>query len=291
MSELGEKLRQAREEQGLSLADVEERTHIRREFLEALENGDYARLPEPVYVRGFVRGYAGALGLEPAPLLALVHIKGDDRRRLPQFVLDRPLQQPPSRPKALYRGLLGLLGALAVAAIAWWFISTYYLRIDPLAPLGDVPWQRTRTPAATIPAHTVTPQAADPTDTPPALLGTARESTPTPTLTPTPSPTAVNTKRPTALPTSTPTASPSAGVEVRMRVDAVTWIRVTVDDQAPVDALLEIGDDQIWRGNESIALVIGNAAGAYLTVNGEELGHLGDEGEVVRITFGPGSLP
>jgi cytoskeleton protein RodZ len=76
-----------------------------------------------------------------------------------------------------------------------------------------------------------------------------------------------------------------------MRVDAVTWIRVTVDGQGPVETLLEVGDDQVWQGNETIDLIIGNAGGAYLTVNGEELGYLGEDGEVVAIEFGPSDLP
>ncbi|MGC9359724.1 MAG: RodZ domain-containing protein [Anaerolineae bacterium] len=291
MSELGEKLRQAREEQGLSLADVEERTHIRRELLEALESGDYARLPEPVYVRGFVRGYAGALGLEPEPFLALVPREGHERHRPPQPVLDRPLQQPLLRPKTIRRIPLGLLGALALAAIVWWFVSTYYLQVDPLAPLDVSPLQSTTVPTATTPARTATSQQAAPSSTSPPVVGTGAEREPTPTPTSMPSPTTISTASPTPSATPTVTATPNRGVEVRMRVDAVTWVRVTVDDDEPVDVLLEVGDDRVWRGRESIALLIGNAGGAYLTANGEELGYLGEDGEVVEIEFGPSDLP
>lgn len=38
---------------------------IREEFLQALEDGDYGALPEPVYVLGFARNYAMELGLNP----------------------------------------------------------------------------------------------------------------------------------------------------------------------------------------------------------------------------------
>ena len=38
---------------------------IREEFLEALENGDYSVIPEPVYILGFARNYAMELGLNP----------------------------------------------------------------------------------------------------------------------------------------------------------------------------------------------------------------------------------
>lgn len=62
---LGEQLRAAREAQGLALADVAERTHIRFAYLAALESGDLAALPPRVYAEGIVRTYSVFLGLDP----------------------------------------------------------------------------------------------------------------------------------------------------------------------------------------------------------------------------------
>lgn len=45
---------------------------IREEFLEALENGDYAAIPEPVYILGFARNYAMELGLNPDEVVAKI---------------------------------------------------------------------------------------------------------------------------------------------------------------------------------------------------------------------------
>ena len=44
---------------------------IRGKLLAALEDGDYARLPNPGYVRGYVSSYARYLELDPVPLLAM----------------------------------------------------------------------------------------------------------------------------------------------------------------------------------------------------------------------------
>jgi cytoskeleton protein RodZ len=68
---LGARLKQAREGAGLTLSDVALRTHVRRAYLEALEEGRYAELPEDVYARNFVRLYGQALGLEPQPLVEI----------------------------------------------------------------------------------------------------------------------------------------------------------------------------------------------------------------------------
>lgn len=69
MRELGQVLRTQREELGLELNELENRTKIRKRYLIALEEGDWTILPGEVYARGFVRSYAEALGLDGRDLL------------------------------------------------------------------------------------------------------------------------------------------------------------------------------------------------------------------------------
>ena len=69
MDELGSILREAREAKGLTLVEVQDRIRISARYLEALEKGQYAALPTPVHVRGFLRNYARFLALDPQPLL------------------------------------------------------------------------------------------------------------------------------------------------------------------------------------------------------------------------------
>ena len=70
MATVGEQLRDAREKQGLSIPDVVERTKLRTDHVRALESGDYDVFAAPVYVRGFVRSYAGLLKLDVPNLMA-----------------------------------------------------------------------------------------------------------------------------------------------------------------------------------------------------------------------------
>ena len=60
---LGQTLSAERERQGLSRADVAQRLHMSAYQVEALENGDYTRLPQGTFLRGFVRNYTKVLGL------------------------------------------------------------------------------------------------------------------------------------------------------------------------------------------------------------------------------------
>ncbi|HAD85483.1 MAG TPA: hypothetical protein DCG71_11690, partial [Brevundimonas sp.] len=61
---LGASLRAARLASGLSLAQLSTMTRVHTRFLTALEQGEYAVLPSRIFSMGYVRAYAGALGLD-----------------------------------------------------------------------------------------------------------------------------------------------------------------------------------------------------------------------------------
>jgi cytoskeleton protein RodZ len=69
---LGQTLARERERQGLARADVAQRLHMSAWQVEALEAGDYSRLPKGTFLRGFVRNYAKVLGLPAESVLSLL---------------------------------------------------------------------------------------------------------------------------------------------------------------------------------------------------------------------------
>ena len=69
-NEFFEELKRLRESKGLRLEDISRRYRIRLPFLEAIENGTFEELPEPVYTKTFIKTYAGLLGGDAGILLA-----------------------------------------------------------------------------------------------------------------------------------------------------------------------------------------------------------------------------
>lgn len=87
MSPLGETLRRARLERGITFEDAERVTRIPRKYLEALETENYGILPAPVFARGFLRSYSGYLGLDPGELLPFFpvgHVEEPTLENLPE---------------------------------------------------------------------------------------------------------------------------------------------------------------------------------------------------------------
>ncbi|MFC0296766.1 helix-turn-helix domain-containing protein [Geobacillus jurassicus] len=68
MTELGKRLREAREEKNMSLDELQEMTKIQKRYLIGIEEGNYAIMPGNFYVRAFIRQYAEAVGLDPDEL-------------------------------------------------------------------------------------------------------------------------------------------------------------------------------------------------------------------------------
>ena len=66
----GAALKRAREAQGISIGDMAARSRLSVQQVRALESESTAELPEPVYVRAFIRGVASVLGLDSDPLVA-----------------------------------------------------------------------------------------------------------------------------------------------------------------------------------------------------------------------------
>ncbi|MEH6994716.1 RodZ domain-containing protein [Neobacillus drentensis] len=65
MTELGNRLKDARLAKGLSLEDLQSITKIQKRYLIGLEEGNYSSMPGNFYVRAFVKQYAEALQLNP----------------------------------------------------------------------------------------------------------------------------------------------------------------------------------------------------------------------------------
>lgn len=138
MQEIGEKLRRAREERGISLAEIQNSTKIRLRYLEALERGEFTVIPGEVYVRGFLQNFASAVGLDPRELL-----EAYDRCRGENAAEPAPDQVPVSPPAEPVRRRIPRWGKAASLCAA--AVLTVSLVVWSLLP-GDDSARRTASP-------------------------------------------------------------------------------------------------------------------------------------------------
>jgi len=124
-SDFGARIRQAREQRGISLRQIAETTKISVSVLEALERNDIARLPGGIFSRGFVRSYAVEIGVDPEQTVRdfMAQFSHDSVTAGSPHVDVNELGPGTRRldPRALM--LLGTI-VVAVAVILYWSFST-----------------------------------------------------------------------------------------------------------------------------------------------------------------------
>ena len=81
MKTVGEILKQARTDQGISLATVAGQTKIQLKYIRALEENNFDKLPPAAFVKGFVRSYARVVSKDPEGLLAIFRRDYDQNER------------------------------------------------------------------------------------------------------------------------------------------------------------------------------------------------------------------
>ena len=141
MFDIGSSLREARLRQELDFPALEERTKIRPKYLRALEDERFDILPAPTYVKGFLRSYAEALGLDGQPFVDEYNSRfavGEDEpvlratRRVTPQRRDRPARESGIAVAALLA--IAVVTALVIAA--WRFGGPEEEAVPGLAQSG-----------------------------------------------------------------------------------------------------------------------------------------------------------
>jgi cytoskeleton protein RodZ len=184
-------LREVRVARGLSLRDAASSLRIRLTYLEAIESGRFKELPGPTYASGFLRAYAGYLGVDGDDVVSRFKAALEGFKRPTNLVLPSPAETG-----HMPTGSVFLVAAIiAIAAYGGW----YYLSVegrDPGEFFAGVPqriaslWSRQPTEesaSAQPPTSSGMARPASTATAPPDQPGTAATSSePAPPAAPTP---------------------------------------------------------------------------------------------------------
>jgi len=122
----GRKLTEARQQLGLSIAEIADRIRVRREFLEALEEMNIKMLPGKAYALAFLRSYARALGLDEKAIVE----QFQEESSLAREDATKPIRNPKSRPHPERPWMV----AAAVLVLAGGFVGWRALQHEEARP-------------------------------------------------------------------------------------------------------------------------------------------------------------
>ncbi|MBS0385877.1 MAG: helix-turn-helix domain-containing protein [Proteobacteria bacterium] len=112
----GRKLTEARQQLGLSIAEVADRIRVRREYLEALEEMNIKVLPGKAYALAFLRSYARTLGLDEKAIVD----QFQEESALTREDATKPIRSPKSRPHPERPWLVAAVVLLVAGGLVGW---------------------------------------------------------------------------------------------------------------------------------------------------------------------------
>jgi cytoskeleton protein RodZ len=295
----GQQLRQARTDLRLAPEEVAQILRLAPKQIVALENDDYANLPGPTYVRGYLRSYAQFLGLSPEKVI-------ESYNRIPAATprVDLTKLSPPPQINSEHHIIkfasYGVVVVVFGLAVAWWLgrddsatrpKPVAMGKVEPAIPASDQPPMTADDPRQAVsaaPVDPVRPVGVPVSEIKPApVVATAKPVTPAPE--PAKTPVAVVNPAPFASP-SAPAAATGPRARLVLGLSQDSW--VDIRDARQNKLLYETvgaGRSVTVEGVAPLSVFLGNVDGVTLEFNGKPFDPSPHKrGPVARFTLGEG---
>lgn len=299
----GAMLREARESLGISIGDVSSRTRLSVDQIRAIEEENLERLPEPVYVRAFLRAYAKAIDIDYEPVVNdYVTRCGGGGVRIPEHAPEEAFREVAyyESPRPSRWKFVGLLLLIVVVTLGIWGVySGTFARLmeadgteaakvengvsevaPNVAPAPEAP--KTTAPVEVADASKPAASAAQTAPAPeaaPAAPETASQTTPPAAPAEAPAPVTEAPAQPAA-PVETPAAAPEAAPQTTEAAPAETyaaefhtsascWVHVIAPDGRNLIAReMKPGETQSVALPAGTRVTVGNPPALILTLDG-----------------------
>ena len=306
MDSIGDFFKQVRETKGLTVDEVASKTRIRTDFVKALEEGNFAKLPDQVFARGFVRSYARSLGLDEEDAIhrfiqsaGAFYEKQDERERL------KVRQAEEERKRRANRKAVAIAIGIAILTLVILLSREQSSLLVRRSAQTEPPPTTTKRVTPPESAKLDVPVRPEPEATGAAAKGKSQDALIPPPITARPDTSA---GRPASGTTTAPAQSQTAvspapavsseGPLSPLALDApanteepltldleateLSWVVIQVDGGSPQEALLRPGEKAKWKGQDQFMLTLGNAGGVKAELNGKPQKPFGPSGKVAR---------
>ncbi len=271
-SDLGHTLQQRRELLSLSIEDIHDHIHIRKQFLNAMEAGEFSALPSPVQARGMLSNYADFLDLDVDEIL-LQYADGLQQQRVekakgispPGSASGKTLSKTRLRLKNFFSLDLLVIAALLIgfAAFVVWGLNRILDTNEPAASPTDLP----EVADVLLATGSPTPQATSL----PVEQDPVQDQTGTPAL-----------QESTPIFTPLPNDSPINVVIIpRQRA----WVRIISDGETLFEGRMLPGDAYDFSAEENLEILTGSAGALQVFYNEQDIGAPGLVGQVANLIF------
>ncbi len=273
LKKFGEELKELREKKAISLNEIHDKTRIDAKYLSEIENGNFDILPE-VYIRAFLRKYANMIEVDEEDIISKYEIaKGEgaensENIKQKKIELDKVVDgktsgtyddlenEIPVKQEEINNGdkknvtILGTFILILIIVVALYFLffndSSEEIIIEK--PINEIVSQK------------------------PEIKTETKE----------------NKEKQESETKAKPQANTSTTVShdsLNLRINAIdtAWMRITIDNKFGDEFTLKPNLSKTLKAKTNFKLLIGNAGGVELYLNGKKLPSFGKKGEIKNI--------
>lgn len=247
---IGSILKEARVAKKLTLAEVEEKTNIRANYLDAVEKEDFSKIPGEVFTKGIIRTYGNFLGLEGAELVDIYKARQTGKS------IEEVSQEGAIRENSNVKVSISLKQKRDWGTGNGFSLSSLKLPVKQLAMgLGAL--------IVLGVMYVAVPKVID-------LV----KSQPQPT------PAATQVQKPEVKPEPKPVIADK--VELQVEATGKCWTEVNGDGKEIFAGMLTAGDKKVFNAKEKLVIKYGNIGVIKSMVNGQPVDTQGEHGVVVK---------
>ena len=271
MISIGERLRRQRIQNRLSLEKISIETKIGVRLLEAIEAEQFEKLPGGVFRRSFVLQYARALGVDPDEIAG-------ELKQLNQFdevpvTIAAPVESAAEDRLAFVFPLWGGVGGSTLGSLI--AAVGVILACALIYSWWQAPRQTPPPPKVAI-ASTESPKPT--------------ESAPAPPVPVEPAPVANPAAQPFPAAGAASAADSASPLRVGLSADEKTWVSISTDGKNVFSNALQPHETKVVEASEKVRLLIGNAGGVEISLNGKPIGPVGPRGQIRIVELTPGGF-
>jgi cytoskeleton protein RodZ len=277
MKSLASEIKNERERRNIPLEQIAQETRISLRHLQSLEEGRYSDMPGGIYTRAFIKAYCEILNLDHQDILQKYEAEFSPIPEKPAKSQSHIPQQKSffwASPIFAW-SLMLIISATGLFFSRDWISSVFspYFSHAPSALLKNE-------------------SAAEPKSMPvPRSVQSDIISTSNPAVADVPLSLSSNPETTGPGLETVAASDPASSLRLEFEVTEKCWVSVESDKGKVIRRVLEPGEAQSFDASEHFFIVIGNAGGVHLRINGLPAKPLGKPGEVVKMLINSKSLP
>ncbi|MDO4597155.1 MAG: DUF4115 domain-containing protein [Ligilactobacillus agilis] len=285
---IGQTLKDARSDKGLTLDDLQQNTKIQKRYLIAIEEDNFAALPGEFYVRAFVKQYAEAVDLDSKELLLqLAEQTGKDKEATPEEVVDsrtkkRKLTESnkaPSKFETLYTYLPTIIIVVVVVAIVG---SIYFVTLNNKKADAQIDSSSSKVSVSSDVSSTTKKASSEKSvsSEKKTEVATKKAKSTKKTSKKTSSKQKITSTQVGASTFTYELTGSKAKTTIKLGADATAWMAVSANGSQQWQGTLSSGASHtvtLPTGTESITFNLGNSKATTITINGQKFNFLKED--------------